>query len=81
MISRAIAAAVMVAMLMAATPALAQSAATDAAVATPGLTAADLEIIRTELRADKRKATAERLDLTDPRRQGSGRSMKNISTS
>jgi hypothetical protein len=32
---------------------------------TPGLTAADLEIIRTGLRADKRKTTAETLNLTE----------------
>jgi hypothetical protein len=48
----------------AATPALAQDPAPTAAI-TPGLTAADLEIIRSELRADKRKATAETLKLTD----------------
>jgi hypothetical protein len=48
------------------TPVLAQTqpaAATEAI--SPGLTAADLEIIRSELRADKRKATAETLKLTD----------------
>jgi hypothetical protein len=65
MITRTITTALMGAMLMAATPVLAQAAATDAAVATQGLTAADLEIIRTELRADKRKTTAETLNLTD----------------
>jgi hypothetical protein len=49
-----------------ATPTLAQTqpAAATEAIA-PGLTAADLEIIRSELRADKRKATAESLNLTD----------------
>lgn len=48
------------------TPVLAQTqpaAATEAI--SPGLTAADLEIIRSELRADKRKATAETLKLTE----------------
>lgn len=45
-------------------PTLAQQPAAVEAI-TQGLTSADLEIIRTGLRADKRKTTAETLNLTD----------------
>ena len=53
--------------LLALSPAQAQTAApaVPAASSDSALTAADLEIIRTELRADKRKTTAETLALTD----------------
>jgi len=54
----------MVAALLLATPLAAQTPA-PAAAAEQALTAADLEIIRTELRADKRTKTAETLSLTD----------------
>jgi hypothetical protein len=65
MLTKTMAAAVFGAMLVA-VPATAQTPA-PAATETPtqGLTTADLEIIRTELRADKRKTTAETLKLTD----------------
>lgn len=52
--------------LLSASPLLAQVQPPAAVEAiTPGLTNADLEIIRTGLRADKRKTTAETLNLTD----------------
>jgi hypothetical protein len=59
-------AAVVFGAIMIAAPGTAQTPAA-AATETPaqGLTSADLEIIRTELRADKRKTTAETLKLTD----------------
>jgi hypothetical protein len=62
MIKRTIAAAITATIMLAATPVLAQA---PAETVTQGLTSADLEIIRTELRADKRKTTAETLKLTD----------------
>jgi hypothetical protein len=65
MLQKTMAAALFGAMLIA-VPATAQTT-TPATAETPaqGLTAADIEIIRTELRADKRKTTAETLKLTD----------------
>lgn len=65
MIKRSIAIALMGTVMFAAAPGLAQTAAPAVETASPGLTSADLEIIRTELRADKRKTTAETLKLTD----------------
>jgi hypothetical protein len=53
-------------LMLAATPLAAQTPAPVTAEANQGLTAADLEIIRTELRADKRTKTAETLALSDP---------------
>ena len=64
MIKRTISAAIIGTIMLAATPALAQTPA-PAETVTQGLTAADLEIIRAELRADKRKTTAETLKLTE----------------
>ena len=52
-------------LLLATAPLAAQTPAPVAAVADPSLSAADLEIVRTELRADKRTKTAETLALTD----------------
>ncbi|MBC7520870.1 MAG: hypothetical protein H7268_07220 [Sandarakinorhabdus sp.] len=52
-------------MMLAAVPVAAQTPAAATETPTQGLTSADLEIIRTELRADKRKTTAETLKLTD----------------
>jgi len=53
--------------LLVATPVLAQATAptTAAPMTTEGLSEADLQILRSELRADKRKVTAETLKLTD----------------
>ena len=65
MIKRTIAIALMGTMMLAALPVAAQSAPAATETQAQGLTTADLEIIRTELRADKRKTTAETLKLTD----------------